>query len=399
MKSKLTCRDILRLTALFHARRGRSFLSSLSVREGRNYQFDFLRPTHSLFGYYNRLVESYQKIISPAPGTIETLVKETTDPSTKWKTLAEARNRAEWERGKRKREDERKKEKDEETEAMGLIDWQDFVLVETIEFTQADMELELPPPTNVERLKSMSMAEKRMASMVMEEVGSGANGVGSGAGAGVGGGGGAVDAEEVEMEDDDEGEEARLQRIKAEQEQARARDVQRAAMQSRGVKIKTDYTPKGKSLQARCVSNVFHPPIPSFSHSFLLPLFHSPIQPAPQSLALHFPSSLSPAFITHSLPIPSSSLLASLVVRSSALTSRNPTRKHHINSKMPLLCPIHPRKRVIRTYPNRAPRSKMERTKTYPRNASKSITANGFRNRYFHFPPKPRFSTYRFVWR
>jgi splicing factor 3A subunit 1 len=246
----LTCRDILRLTALFHARRGRSFLSSLSVREGRNYQFDFLRPTHSLFGYYNRMVESYQKIISPAPGTIETLVKETTDPSTKWKTLAEARNRAEWERGKRKREDERKKEKDEEAEAMGLIDWQDFVLVETIEFTQADMELELPPPTNVERLKSMSMAEKRMASMVMEEVGgaagAGSNGVGSGAG---GVGGGAVDAEEVEMEDDDEGEEARLQRIKAEQEQARARDVQRAAMQSRGVKIKTDYTPKGKSGQ------------------------------------------------------------------------------------------------------------------------------------------------------
>jgi len=283
-EGELTCRDILRLTALFHARRGRSFLSSLSVREGRNYQFDFLRPTHSLFGYYNRMVESYQKIISPAPGTIETLVKETTDPSTKWRTLAEARNRAEWERGKRKREDERKKEKDEETEAMGLIDWQDFVLVETIEFTQADMELELPPPTNVERLKSMSMAEKRMASMVMEEVGSGANGVGSGAGAGVGGGGGgAVDAEEVEMEEDDEGEEARLQRIKAEQEQARARDVQRAAMQSRGVKIKTDYTPKGKSLQARCVaSNVFHPSTPSFSHSFIL-LFN-PLSTSPQSL-------------------------------------------------------------------------------------------------------------------
>jgi splicing factor 3A subunit 1 len=199
------------------------------------------------------MVESYQKIISPAPGTIENLVKETSDPSTKWKTLAEARNRAEWERGKRKREDERKKEKDEEQEAMGLIDWQDFVLVETIEFTQQDMELELPPPTNVERLKTMSMAEKRMASMVMEEVGGGASGPGAGIGAnglGASAGAGAVDAEEVEMEEDDEGEEVRLQRIKAEQEQARARDVQRAAMQSRGVKIKTDYTPKGESTRA-----------------------------------------------------------------------------------------------------------------------------------------------------
>lgn len=189
------------------------------------------------------MVESYQKIINPAPGTIETLVKQTQDPEMKWKTLAEGRNRAEWERGKRKREDERKKEKDEESEAMGLIDWQDFVVVETIEFTQQDMELELPPPTNVEKLKSMSMAEKRMASMVMEETGAGPT---AASGAGAGAAAVAEDVEEADMEDDDEAEEVRLQRIKAEQEQARARDVQRAAMQSRGVKIKSDYTPKGE---------------------------------------------------------------------------------------------------------------------------------------------------------
>ena len=49
------------------------------------------------------------------------------------------------------------------------------------------------------------------------------------------------------MEEDDEEEEVKLQRLKQEQEQARARDVQRAAMQQRGVKIRTDYTPKGRS--------------------------------------------------------------------------------------------------------------------------------------------------------
>jgi splicing factor 3A subunit 1 len=46
--------DIMKLTALFTARRGRNFLATLSAREGRNYQFDFLRPTHSLFPYFNR---------------------------------------------------------------------------------------------------------------------------------------------------------------------------------------------------------------------------------------------------------------------------------------------------------------------------------------------------------
>ncbi|WVQ82269.1 hypothetical protein IAT38_004397 [Cryptococcus sp. DSM 104549] len=226
--------DILRLTALFHARRGRSFLSSLSLKEGRNYQFDFLRPTHSLYGYYNRMVESYQKVMQPPPDLVANLVKEANDPELKWKTLDEARNRAEWERGKRKRENERAKEQEEEAKAFAAIDWQDFVLVETIEFTQNDEQLELPPPTSVEKLKTMSLAEKRMASMVMEETGAGPTG------------GDEVVQEEMEIEEDDEEEEeAKLQRIKQEQEQARAREIQRAAMEQRGMKIRKDYVPKG----------------------------------------------------------------------------------------------------------------------------------------------------------
>ncbi|KAK4688970.1 splicing factor 3A subunit 1, partial [Tremellales sp. Uapishka_1] len=223
--------DILRLTALFHARRGRSFLSSLSVREGRNYQFDFLRPTHSLYGYYNRMVESYEKVLNPLAGEVEKLSLVARDPETKWKTLEEARNRAEWERGKRKRENERSKEKEEEEKAFAAIDWQDFVVVETIEFTQNDMELELPPPTNIEKLKTMSMAERRMATMVMEETGAGQVPE--------------APVEEMEIEEDED-EESRLQRIKAEAEQAKAREVQRSAMESRGLKIKSNYVPKAK---------------------------------------------------------------------------------------------------------------------------------------------------------
>lgn len=196
------------------------------------------------------MVESYIKVMQPAPGVIEGLIKEGTDPELKWKILDEARNRAEWERGKRKREGEKQKEKDEEAEAMAVIDWQDFVTVETIEFTQNDMELELPPPTSVERLKSMSMAEKRMASMVMEETGAGPTAMGQSH----------VPEpvmEEMEMEEEED-EEVRLQRIKAEQEQAKARDVQRAAMQSRGMKIRTDYVPKGESYSSPCYIRCCH---------------------------------------------------------------------------------------------------------------------------------------------
>ena len=31
-------------------------------REARNYQFDFLRPQHSLFQYFTRLLEQYTKV-------------------------------------------------------------------------------------------------------------------------------------------------------------------------------------------------------------------------------------------------------------------------------------------------------------------------------------------------
>jgi splicing factor 3A subunit 1 len=112
-KSLIYFSDIMKLTALFTARRGRMFLASLSSREGRNYQFDFLRPTHSLFGYFNRLVEQYTKIIQPNKETLVQL-KSQTQPDARWETLAIARRHAKWE--KNKREKDKKREDDQEAE-------------------------------------------------------------------------------------------------------------------------------------------------------------------------------------------------------------------------------------------------------------------------------------------
>lgn len=49
--------------------------------------------------------------------------------------------------------------------AYASIDWHDFVVVETVEFTDADEQSELPPPMSLAELESMSLAQKRMASM------------------------------------------------------------------------------------------------------------------------------------------------------------------------------------------------------------------------------------------
>jgi len=43
----------------------------LPQRESRNPQFDFLKPTHALFGYFTSLVDSYTKCLMPAKDEVE----------------------------------------------------------------------------------------------------------------------------------------------------------------------------------------------------------------------------------------------------------------------------------------------------------------------------------------
>jgi len=83
------------------------------MKEGRNYQFDFLKPTHSLFGYFNRLIEQYTKVLIPTSETLEK-VKERSETGAKWNMLADAHAHAKWERTRR--EQEKKREDDREAE-------------------------------------------------------------------------------------------------------------------------------------------------------------------------------------------------------------------------------------------------------------------------------------------
>jgi splicing factor 3A subunit 1 len=49
--------------------------------------------------------------------------------------------------------------------AYAAIDWHDFVIVETVEFTQDDEKLNLPPPMSLSELENMSLEQKRLAAM------------------------------------------------------------------------------------------------------------------------------------------------------------------------------------------------------------------------------------------
>jgi splicing factor 3A subunit 1 len=264
----------MKLTAIFTARRGRNFLAALSAREGRNYQFDFLRPTHSLFGYFNRLVEQYVKVLHPNKEILEQL-KERTEEGARWKMLELARKYAQWEHNKR--EKDRKRQDDQEAErsellehvqicyrlisihsvAFAEIDWHDYAIVQTIEFTAADANSELPHPMSVQEVENMTLTQKRMAAMIMEntvedveahrarQAAAEAEAAAAVGGAGVGG-----DDDAAMDQSDDEDDDAQVRR-RQEEEEERTREIEKAKiLQASSVntagpmKIRTDYVPK-----------------------------------------------------------------------------------------------------------------------------------------------------------
>ncbi|XP_006640352.1 splicing factor 3A subunit 1 [Lepisosteus oculatus] len=149
--------DVVKLTAQFVARNGRQFLTQLMQKEQRNYQFDFLRPQHSLFNYFTKLVEQYTKILIPPKGLLQKLKREAENPK---EVLDQVRYRVEWakyqERERKKEEEEREKER----VAYAQIDWHDFVVVETVDF-QPNEQGHFPPPTTPEELGARILIQER----------------------------------------------------------------------------------------------------------------------------------------------------------------------------------------------------------------------------------------------
>ncbi|KIK03844.1 hypothetical protein K443DRAFT_94470 [Laccaria amethystina LaAM-08-1] len=246
--------EIMKVTALFTARRGRIFLANLSAREGRNYQFDFLRPTHSLFGYFNRLVEQYTKVLHPDKETLEQL-KQRAQKGARWQTLEFARKYGKWERNKREKNKKREDDQEAERIAFAEIDWHDYAIVQTIEFTAADANSELPPPMSVQEVENMTLAQKRMAAMIMEntaedieahrakQAAAEAEAAAAVGGAGIGG----EDNAAMEESDDEEDRAAKKRQDEEarQREYARAQAIQASSVNTAGpMKIRTDYVPK-----------------------------------------------------------------------------------------------------------------------------------------------------------
>ncbi|XP_055868516.1 splicing factor 3A subunit 1-like [Biomphalaria glabrata] len=149
--------DVVKLTAQFVARNGRQFLTTVMQKEQRNYLFDFLRPQHSLFTYFTKLVEQYTKILIPPKNLKEKLNKEVNHPR---EILDQVKYRVDW----AKHQDREKKKEEEALEkervAYAQIDWHDFVVVETVDFQPTEIG-NLPPPTTPEEVGARILQMER----------------------------------------------------------------------------------------------------------------------------------------------------------------------------------------------------------------------------------------------
>lgn len=135
--------DVIKLTAQFVARNGKSFLTGLAQREHANPQFSFLKPTsHSGFMFFTSLCDAYSRVLMPPKGLQDKLRQDKADRAA---ILERSIKRLEWERHHENEAQAAAQAADRERQAMQAIDWHDFVVVETIEFFD-DEDEELPGP-------------------------------------------------------------------------------------------------------------------------------------------------------------------------------------------------------------------------------------------------------------
>lgn len=144
------------------ARNGRQFLTNLMNREQRNYQFDFLRPQHSLFQYFTKLLEQYTKILIPPKDLMARLkIESVAGKASSSLVLDQVKYRANWQKhqeAQRRREEEKI---ERERVAYAQIDWHDFVVVEAVDYQPYESG-NFPPPTNPDEVGARVLMEERM---------------------------------------------------------------------------------------------------------------------------------------------------------------------------------------------------------------------------------------------
>lgn len=154
--------DVIKLTAFFVAKKGKSFARDLLEKERNSNQFQFMRPQHSLFGLYSRIIEQYRTVLFPPHDLMQHLTISAGQHKDKLGAgaggarqfvLEQAKQRAQWEKWM----DQKRKEKlDREEQEHGKIE----ILLNVLSWPFAHLSLsflttQLPLPRSIGKTLSL----------------------------------------------------------------------------------------------------------------------------------------------------------------------------------------------------------------------------------------------------
>ncbi|KEY65459.1 hypothetical protein S7711_08589 [Stachybotrys chartarum IBT 7711] len=164
--------DVIRLTALFVAKNGKQWMAQVAQREGSNPQFSFLAPNHTFHNFFQHVVNQYSMLLKAGGldgegGKLqeEIVTDLKANVENKWRVLERAKQRSDY--AKFQEQQRKQKEENEEKQKVDFerIDWGDFIVVETITFSEADNNANLPPPTTLSDLQYASLEDRKLASI------------------------------------------------------------------------------------------------------------------------------------------------------------------------------------------------------------------------------------------
>lgn len=158
--------DIIKLTALFVAKNGSSYLQRLGthqMQQGNKAQFEFLDKKHSLHPVFQQFVEQYKLLLGifsdkEGDANAEEVMNRLSHPE---EVLEAAYERAKYNRKHKVDLQNEKKLEEQKQLAYASIDWQDFAIVGKIEFDAVDEVKELAIPISREDLIYRSLEAKQ----------------------------------------------------------------------------------------------------------------------------------------------------------------------------------------------------------------------------------------------
>ncbi|KAI3650779.1 hypothetical protein MP228_004260 [Amoeboaphelidium protococcarum] len=151
-------RDVMLLTAKYFIIKGEQFLIDLQSSHANDPQFGFLNPSHSLHAIFNSYVQQYRQIKEYPQTAREQLLRQSKDV---FSVLKRCKQRVVWSGYAAKKEKQEEEQKERNKIQFMAIDWHDFAVVQTIQYTDQDVFLQLPAPLSLKQLQSLPLAQRQ----------------------------------------------------------------------------------------------------------------------------------------------------------------------------------------------------------------------------------------------